>query len=147
MKKLIIIALLLVLPLSVFASDPKVLTVTVSNTESTVSFEGTTEDEVHAVMCKIYDSKDEEVDMLSVEVSENKFTGSFDNISNGSYVVRCARYEGGEMQEASIIVNNSNNPKTLDKGIVKSAIILTVSVVGVAAGTLYLVKKKKAQKE
>lgn len=142
MKKLVL-ALLLILPISVLASEPKVLTLTATSYASTVNYEGTTEDEVYAVMCKIYDSKDEEIDMISLSVDENKFSGKFENISNGSYEVRCARYEGGDVVKTSVDVTNSNNPKTSDPGIIKSVAILAVSLAGIVIGVSYFKKKAK----
>ena len=148
MKKILVIFTLLVaIPLCAYAEEPKVLTVTTSSSGSTVNYEGTTEDGVVAVMCKIYDSSDEEVDMLSLEVDGNKFTGSFSDVANGSYVVRCAKYEGGEMQEAKVLVNNTMNPNTNDAGILKSVIIFGVSIMGVISGIVYLIKRKKAQSQ
>lgn len=148
MKKILVIfTLLFAIPICTLAIEPKVLTVITSSSGSTVNYEGTTEEGVVAVMCKIYDSKDEEVDILSVEVDENKFAGSFSSVPNGSYVVRCAKYEGGDIEEAKVVVNNTTNPNTNDAGILKSVIIFGVSIIGVISGIVYLIKRKKAQSQ
>ena len=111
MKKsyLIIFALLLVIPFSVFAeTTPKVLTVTAENSSSTINYTGTTEDGVYAVMCKLFNSSDEEIDMLSSSVDNNTFSGTFANVSEGTYNVGCARYEGGDVKRVEVIINSDD---------------------------------------
>lgn len=162
-RYLFITALLLIIPLGVLAADPNVLTVTAENSGSTVNYSGTTEDDVHAVMCKLYDANDEEIDMLSSEVNNNAFTGSFTDIANGDYTVGCARYEGGDVITADVSVatstdNDTNkdsnkakdnkassNPITSDN-IALFIIILVVCIVGITGSVMYI-KKRSAVKQ
>ena len=65
MKKigLFVLTILFILPLGVKAeTKPKVLKVTSTVEKTTIKYEGTTEDDVYAVMCKLYNSKNEEID-------------------------------------------------------------------------------------
>ena len=149
MKK-VIFALLLMLPLTVFAAEPKVLTVSASANGGTVSYTGTTEDGLSSVMCRLIDKDGEVADRLSTAVENNEFVGSFTNVSNGEYEVACARYEGGDVVKNSVTVvasaTQTNNPQTNDPGIGASLIILGVSVAGIVGATVYL-KKRKTNKE
>lgn len=152
MKKIYItfLTLLLIIPFSVFASTtPKVLTITAKNIDSEINYTGTTEDGVHAVMCKLFNSDEEEIDMLSSSVDDNSFSGKFTNVSEGKYIVACARYEGGEVKKVDVVVkevsstnDNSKNPKTYDAGIAGSIAILVISLTGIVGSTIYLKKKK-----
>lgn len=164
MKKnyLIIFTLLLLIPFSVFAATPKVLTVTAENSGSDINYSGTTEDGVSAVMCKLYDSNDEELDSLSSSVDNNSFSGSFTDLEDGTYSVGCARYEGGEIIKSRVVVgdnsdsssddtsvdldnnkkNNTNNPKTYDEGIRNSLIIFVICAAGVLGSIIYLKRQK-----
>lgn len=145
-KYLITFALLLIIPLTVLAATPKVLTVSAERSGSIINYSGTTEDGVYAVMCKLYNSSDEEIDMLSSSVNNNEFTGSFTNISDETYSVACARYEGGEVKKVEVVEKanvdkTSDNPQTYDPGIITSIIILIISIV-VIVGTIIYLKKK-----
>jgi len=151
MKKnyLIIFTILLIIPFSVFAAEtPIVLTVTADVSGSTINYTGTTEDDVHAVMCKLFNSSDEEIDMLSSSVDNNSFSGSFTNVSDGTYNVLCARYEGGEVKSVEVVVgattnNTSTSPKTYDAGIRIYLLMLIISIIGVAISLLHLKKRKE----
>lgn len=164
-KYLVIIALLLILPFGVYASDdPAVLEVNAERDGSTINFNGTTEDDVHAVMCKLFNSSNEEVDMFSTSVEENTFSGSFTNVEDGDYNVLCARYEGGVVRSAQVVdgatngngtddnstgtgttnnTNNQVNPKTYDAGITGSIIMLIVCIVGMVGSIIFIKKIKK----
>ncbi len=149
MKKylVLLLALLLVSPLNAFAEEeqPKVLKLEASSEGSTVKYKGTTEDGSHAVMCKLLDKKEEEVDLLSSAVSENEFEDEFSDVPAGTYTVACANYEGGEIEKAKVVVEkDSNNPQTHDAGIRNSIIILSVSIIGIAC-VVYLLKKKESK--
>ena len=107
MKKtsLFILTLLLMIPFCVFADDdPKVLTLNAEANENIISYEGTTEDGAHAVMCKLLNSSNEEIDKLSVAVNNMEFTGSFTTTATGNYKVTCANYEGGAIKEANVSI-------------------------------------------
>ena len=162
MKKasLFIVSILLIIPFSVLAADPKVLTVTAENSGSSISYTGTTEDGVDAVMCKLYSSNDEEADKLSSSVVNNSFEGGFSDVANGTYTVACAKYEGGEVVSAEVTVENSttsndestttgsdsktttSNPKTYDAGITNSIILFAICLAGAIGSAIYLKKKK-----
>ena len=102
MKKLLLVFLILVSPLYVFAdSNPKVLTLNADVEGLLISFEGTTENDSHAVMCKLYNSLNEEIDMLSVPVDNLAFEGTFSAPNVGDYKVACANYEGGAIKETT----------------------------------------------
>ena len=101
-RLLLVISLLLLFPLTVLAdAKPKVLTLETTVEGSTINYSGTTEANSHAVMCKLYNSSGKEVNMLSVNVNNNSFTGTFTATSLGEYKVACANYEGGEIKEAN----------------------------------------------
>ena len=108
MKKfLLIIVTLLVIPFIVNAASFKVLTLETEASEKTINYSGTTENGATAVMCKLYDSTNKEVDKLSSSVDDSKFSGSFTVSDNGDYVVACANYEGGEIKKATISVTSN----------------------------------------
>ena len=110
----------------------------------------------------LYDSNNTELDTFSTAVEDDKFSGTFESLSNGDYTVTCANYEGGEKKSAtakvtdSTVTNNNttnsntsnsnatnntkaDNPKTLDN--IKLFVgIFAVSIVLIAG--LIIVKKK-----
>ncbi len=148
MKKLFVLTLLLIFPLSVFAAEekPKVLTLNAKAEDAVINYDGTTEEGSHAVMCKLYDKDSEEVDKLSVAVNELKFEGSFTVNEKGKYTVYCANYEGGEIKNVEVEVTsiNKSNPKTADN----LALYITlgvVSIAGISALVIALNKRKKAK--
>lgn len=146
MKKisLLILAVLFIVPISVFAaSTPRVLTLTAKSNGNTIEYNGTIEPGAYAVMCKLYNSSDEEIDLLSSQVSEEKFSGKFENVAAGKYNVACARYEGGEVKKAEVIVESKANPKTYDAGILGSIILVITSALGLTGTILYLKKLNK----
>ena len=146
MKKicLFVISILLVLPISALAAaTPRVLTLDAKSSGSKISYNGTVEDGSHAVMCKLYSSNDEEVDLLSSAVDNKEFEGSFSNVEDGTYHVACANYEGGEVKSVEVVVNNTTaNPNTYDAGISSFIIILVVSILGILGISMYLKKRK-----
>ena len=147
MKKisLLVLTILLLIPFTVFAAaTPRVLTVDAEADGSTINYKGTTEDGVYAVMCKLYDSSDNEVDLLSSSVDNKKFEGSFSNVAAGTYTVSCARYEGGDIVSDDVTIAGAlaTNPKTSDN-ILTYVLILLASLAGVVLGTLYIRKTKK----
>lgn len=106
MKKnyLIILTLLLIIPLNVFASNPKVASLNALADGNIINYEGTTEEGSHAVMCKLFNASNEEIDKLSVAVNDTEFEGTFTTLTTGDYKVACANYEGGEFKEASVSI-------------------------------------------
>ena len=106
-KRYLLLFLLLILPISVFAeAGTEVKTLEANKTNNTITFNGTTQDDTVAVMCKLYDNEDNEIDMLSVEVEDNKtFEGSFVTTQTGTFNVACANYEGGDFVIANITVD------------------------------------------
>ena len=103
--KLFILTLLLILPFSVLAiSYPKVLTLTAEVDGNKINYSGTIETGSHAVMCKLYNSQDEEIDKLSVAVNNFEFEGMFTTTTTGNYKVACANYEGGEIKTTNVSI-------------------------------------------
>lgn len=173
MKKIkyLLFAFILILPLCVYAAEqPKVTKLDATITEKTISYNGTMENGSHAVMCKLYDSDNQELKKVSSAVDKNKFEGSFTVKSAGTYKVACANYEGGAIKEIGAIVkeanttqqqnteeqatstetvsepekeenNSKNSPKTGDH-FITYAIILMVGVIGSIAGFIFFKKSK-----
>ena len=104
-KSLLILALLLIFPISAFATEnPKVLTLETNVDGNIIGYNGTTENGSYAVMCKLYNSSNEEINMYSLAVDNQEFEGTFIVSAAGTYKVRCANYEGGEIKEVSALV-------------------------------------------
>lgn len=150
MKKinLLILTILLIVPFYVkAAATPKVLTLEVSTDGNVIEYKGTTEEDVHAVMCKLYNADKEEVDLLSSAVDSKEFTGSFSVKEKGDYKVACANYDGGEIKEAKVTFSENskdkNNPETYDQGITIYIILIAVAVIGIVWLIVYKNKKKK----
>ena len=110
MKKisLFIIGVLFLFPITVFAADPQVTSVNATASGKTISYTGTTEEGLTAVMCKLYSGNDE-LKKLSSEVDNKAFSGSFEVTDNGDYTVSCARYEGGTIVSADVTVEETSN--------------------------------------
>lgn len=105
MKKILLaLSLLLIIPITAFADEelPKVLSLEATAEGVLINYNGTTEADSHAVMCKLYDSKNKEIDMLSVAVDNKKFEGTFTAPKAGEYKVACANYEGGAIKETTV---------------------------------------------
>ena len=168
MKKisLFIIGLLFLFSIGVYAADdPNVDTVSANVDGTTINYSGTTVNGSTAVVCKLYDSNNEELKTYSTAVSNDSFSGSFQVTSNGDYTVTCANYEGGEKKSATATVtdstnndsnsntnsnsnsssnsssnkNNSENPKTLDN---ISLFVVLFSMSALLVVGLLLAKKK-----
>ena len=128
------------------------------------------EDGSTAVMCKLVDSSEKEKDLLSSAVDNAAFSGSFENVPNGTYNVTCANYSGGDWKKVQVevkdstvidteeVVNDENsknsvdptgkskspNPKTYDEGIGKYTIYLGICLTRFVLALGYIVKRKKA---
>ena len=112
MKKisLFIIGLLFLFSIGVYAADdPNVDTVSANVDGTTINYSGTTVNGSTAVVCKLYDSNNEELKTYSTAVSNDSFSGSFQVTSNGDYTVTCANYEGGEKKSATVTITASSN--------------------------------------
>ena len=147
MKKIIfVLTLLILIPMSVFAATtPRIITLEANATEGEIKYNGTVEPNSYAVMCKLYNEKDVELDLLSSPVSEEKFDGNFTVTESGNYKIACANYEGGEIKTTEVTVKltetKEENPKTGDN-IVLYMTIAGIAVVGLVVGVL-VVKKRK----
>lgn len=153
MKKIFMIIALFIIPTCVFAKDlPKVtkLDATLSNKE--VKYNGEIEDGSYAVMCKLLNDKEEELDLLSSPVSDNKFDGTFTVSDDKKYQVVCANYEGGEFKSVDVKVDNETkienkveeakketNPKTGDN-IGTYVTLGLISLIGLSF--TYLIKRR-----
>ena len=149
MKKILILLLAIVLPVSVNAApaSTNVTKLELSNDKTVITFKGEIEDDSVAVMCKLYDSKNEEIDLLSTSVSENKFEGTFTISNNDTYKVACANYDGGEIKTETIKVSDIVNPKTGDL-IEAYCIVLALCVAALILACLapkFLKKRKNAK--
>ena len=148
-KYLLSLIVLMIFPVVAFAATPKVLTVDPKADGTVITYTGTTEDGVTAVMCKLLDSEDNEIDMLSSAVDTNEFEGKFTVTDGGDYKVACAKYEGGKIVTSTVTVDTTSdidNAKTFDAGITTSLILLAVSSIGIAAIFVAKKKGKKASK-
>ena len=144
MKKVLLALLLIVLPVTVFAAEnPSVTKLELTNDKQVITFKGEMEDGSLAVMCKLYNSNNEEIDLLSSAVDNKNFDGSFSNVADGTYNVACANYEGGEVKKVEVVVNNTaSNPNTYDAGISSFIIVSIVSILGIIGISIYMKKKK-----
>lgn len=137
MKKLGLLLMLFMLPLSVNAASINVKTLSVSVEDKTIKYSGEMEDGSVAVMCKLYNGE-EEIDYLSSAVDSNKFEGSFTVTSDGTYKVACANYEGGDFKIEEVEVKEEtteeekkeSTPNTYDN------ILSIVAIAGISLATL-----------
>ena len=140
MKKLVTLLLAVVLLTPVVkAAELNVKELTTKTDNGTIKYSGTTDEGVLAVSCSLFNSKNEEVDISSNQVNNNKFEGTFTVTKGDTYTVKCANYEGGKIVTATEKVNN---PETGDK-ILKYGIILGVCVLGLTGLTIYTKKIKR----
>lgn len=160
MKKLflIIIAILITVPFGVNAAKLNVKTLEVKVNGSTINYSGTMDEGSIAVICKLYDSSNATVDLLSTAVNNNSFNGSFTNVSDGSYYVSCANYEGGKIKKANIVVGTTSVNATSVDNIAKQSsskkntkitnpdtgdsLLIYLVILGISSGGLVFVKGK-----
>ena len=143
MKKLVTLLLAVVLLTPVVkAAELNVKELTTKTDNGTIKYSGTTDEGVLAVSCSLFNSKNEEVDISSNQVNNNKFEGTFTVTKGDTYTVKCANYEGGKIVSAT---EEIKNPATGDN-IIKYGIILGVCVLGLAGLTI-CTKKKKNKKD
>ena len=144
MKKIVLLLMLMVLPIAVNAASINVKSLDATLESNVVKYSGEMEDGSFAVMCKLINSKDEEVDYLSSEVDKAKFEGEFNVTKEDTYKVSCANYEGGEIKTVDVKVSETKKeetPNTFDS-IMLYVILLVASVVGLS---LIVIFKKKAK--
>ena len=149
MKKLGLLLMLFILPLSVSAASVNVKSLDATIEGKTIKYSGEMEDGSVAVMCKLY-SGGEEIDYLSSAVDSNKFKGEFVVSSNGTYKVACANYEGGDFKIEEVEVKEETTeeekqeitPNTLDN-ILNIVAIAGVSLAILVGITLYIRKEVK----
>ena len=150
MKKIIVLLLLLVLTITVFAAETPVISkLELSNDKGTIKYNGEItipESSVpaYAVMCKL-NSGDDELDLFSSEVVDNKFEGSFTVTKNGTYTVYCANYDSGSIKSETIKIEDITNPKTGDE-VEIYCIVFAVSVAAVVIALMYPKYLKKNRK-
>lgn len=144
MKKVLLALLLIVLPVTVFAAEnPSVTKLELTNDKQVITFKGEMEDGSLAVMCKLYNSKDEEVDLYSTDVTANKFEGTFTVDKNDTYKVSCANYEGGEIKSETVKVTAAN-PKTGDEVYIYCIVFaVCIGALGIACMYPRFLKKRR----
>jgi hypothetical protein len=149
MKKLGLLLMLFILPLSVSAASVNVKSLDATTEGKTIKYNGEMEDGSVAVMCKLYNGE-EEIDYLSSAVDSNKFEGSFTVTSDGTYKVACANYEGGEFKSTDVVVKEEtteeekkeSTPNTYDN-ILSIVAIAGISLAILVGITLYIRKEVK----
>lgn len=146
MKKImfLLVALFIVPTCILAATSPEITKLDATVSGKDIKYNGETTDGAYAVMCKLFSDKDEELDLLSSPVSENKFDGSFTVTDNGEYKVACAIYEGGEFKTVDVSVNveekKESNPKTGDN-VINYVLIGLMSMIGLSS-IIYLKKRE-----
>ena len=146
MKKisLLMLLILLIVPLNVRAAEIKVLELDVSAKDNTIKYNGTMDDGATAVMCKLFNSEEDEVDKLSSAVDGHKFAGEFTIDKNDTYTIYCANYEGGAISSKEVIVSEIKElvaPKTGDN-ILTYVGIGAIGLIGIAASVIVFKKRK-----
>ena len=129
MKKLGILLLLFVFPMVVNAASINVKSLDASASGKAIKYSGEMESGSVAVMCKLYNGEDTEVDYLSSSVVSSKFEGTFTVSDAGKYKVSCANYEGGEIKSVDVEVKEEATPATLDN-------IITYLILGIISLSL-----------
>lgn len=153
MKKIIvIISLLFIFPMTAFAAlAPEVSKLELSNDKGVITFKGETENVgeavSYAVMCKLYNSESNQIDLLSTEVVDKKFEGSFTVTKNDTYTVYCANYDQGAIKSETIKVDDIVNPKTGDNMYIY-CVVFAVCIAAVVIAAMYprFLKKVKAKR-
>lgn len=150
MKKIIVLLLLIIFPISVNAASVSVKSLSASLDNSTIKYNGEMENGSYAVMCKLLDSDDNELDYLSSAVSNHKFEGEFTIDSEGTYNIACANYEGGDFKIEEVEVKEEtteeemkeSTPNTYDN-ILSIVAIAGISLAILVGITLYIRKEVK----
>lgn len=154
MKKLLFLIALFIIPTCIFAVNldkPKVTKLDATTDKFEIKYNGEVEEGSYAVMCKLLNDE-EELDLLSSPVDDNKFDGTFTVTENGKYIVSCANYEGGETKTVDVTVEDKEeqkqdkeevkeeNPKTGDN-IITYIVVCSISIVALCC--IILLKKRK----
>jgi len=154
MKKIIVIlSLLFIFPITALAAETPVISkLELTNENGVITYKGEVElpefsIPAYAVTCKLYNSKDEEVDILSTEVTNLKFEGSFTVVKNDTYKVSCANYESGKINSETIEIKDVVNPKTGDNMYIY-CVVFAVCIAAVVIAAMYprFLKKVKAKR-
>ena len=145
MKKYVLLLIIAIFPFA-FASAataPQVVSLETAVEGNVIKYNGEMEDGSFAVVCKLVDKDDKEVQDFSSAVDNHKFSGSFTVETAGDYTVRCAHFEGGEVKgaEATVTEVPSTNAKTGDF-IHIYVIVGIVALIGLF-GTVFYLKKIK----
>ena len=139
MKKLvtILLAAVLITP-TIKAAELNVKTLTATIENKIVKYSGTTDEGVLAVSCSLF-YNDEEIDISSNQVNNNKFEGTFTVSKEDKYTVKCANYEGGKIVEATTEkeTTKKENPKTGDN------VLTYITVLTISAAGLMINKKRE----
>lgn len=152
MKKILsILAVLLILPITVFAAtSPVVLTLEPTTDNLIVNYKGTISAGSTAVMCELYDANDEKVDFFSSAVDNGAFEGSVTSPSAATYKLRCANFEGGEIKEVEVtttaVEEKKDNPTTKDP-IYTYIAIGAVALIVIGVVVVFLTKKGKKEEK
>ena len=97
--KLFIIPILAIIPFTyIHAANVSTLDASISNK---ITYSGTTEDDVLAVSCTLYDANNKEIAFKSSSVTNKTFNDSFE-YTKGTYTIKCANYEGGTFVSKTI---------------------------------------------
>ena len=119
-----------------------------------VTVNGTTESGMLAATVLIFDSTGTDiVAMKTVAVDNNSYSTTF-ALSEDTYVIKVADYDGGDYisksispittnssTNTSLLKNNTNNPKTGDN-ILLYVGMFVLGVISIFSGTLYIIKNK-----
>ena len=133
-KYLSLLIVLLAVPFVVNAAETDVVSLDATATGATINYSGTTGEDSVAVTCKLLTADGEGIDILSLQVDDKAFTGSFTVTKKGEYEVACANYEGGDFVKKSVTVKETSNPKTLDNIVtyISLAVVSLVAIVLIA---------------
>jgi len=148
MKKYVLLLIIAIFPFA-FASAataPQVVSLETTVEGNVIKYNGEMEDGSFAVVCKLVDKDDKEVQDFSSAVDNHKFSGSFTVETAGDYTVRCANYEGGIVKGATVTIDSiaeaQSNPPTGDS-IYTYGIIAGIALIGIGIVVVILTKKKK----
>ena len=149
MKKVFLLIVLFILPTSVFALNKDIIALDARANGNTISYNGTIESGAYAVMCKLYNSSNEEVDYFSSSVENDFFEGTLTAPGSGDYKVSCADFDSGNINSVNVSVGDtstsllrtSDNPHTND-GILAYVFIFFIGMIGLISGSSYILKHK-----
>lgn len=132
----------------------EIKTINATQQNGVVTVNGTTETGMLAATVLVFDSTGTDiVAMKTVPVDNNSYSTTF-ALSEDTYVIKVADYDGGDYisksispvttnssTNTSLLKNNTNNPKTGDN-IIFYVCLLVLSIIALISGTLYIRKNK-----